>query len=320
VPRRHQFGAGVLQYIDCLPPPRYHPFSLTRARVRSLSRMLPCAHAVLKAGGIATEALFSMRTIVSLGLEERFEQRYSASLAGARRATVKNMGAFGVAVGFALSAYLVMTVVAIIYGAFALSREMEKSAFDFIVPCTEAWCAGNANHYCAKLGTNILVSNQTSPCRASDGVRLCWSAALLLLAYPPCPLSVCLSVCACVCVCVFVCVCVCVCARAYVFVCACAHAPWHATLPARAPVSALSARSHTNTQTHNSCRRSGCLVVLRQPLNKLVSRPLGLPAMPTSACLCRQACVDRHLLLPVYHQHASVSSCSKLCFCVYRLC
>ena len=135
--------------------------------------MLTYAHAVLKAGGIATEALFSMRTIVSLGLEERFEQRYSASLAGARRATVKNMGAFGVAVGFALSAYLVMTVVAIIYGAFALSREMEKSAFDFIVPCTEAWCARNSSHYCAKLGTNILVLNQTSPCRASDGVGLC---------------------------------------------------------------------------------------------------------------------------------------------------
>ena len=155
-----------------------------------------------------------MRTVVSLGLEERFEQRYSASLAGARHATVKNMGAFGVAVGFALSAYLVMTVVAIIYGAFALSREMEKSAFDFIVPCTEAWCAGNSNHYCAKLGTNILVLNQTSPCRASDGVRLCWSASAVGL---PLLASVCLSVCLCLRVRVRVRVqCVCVCARACV--------------------------------------------------------------------------------------------------------
>ena len=164
-----------------------------------------------------------MRTVVSLGLEERFEQRYSASLAGARRATVQNMGAFGVAVGFALSAYLVMTVVAIIYGAFTLSREMEKSAFDFIVPCTEAWCAGNSNHYCAKLGTNVLLLNQTSPCRASDGVRLCWSASAFGL---PLLASVCLSVCLCLRVRVHVhvrvrvqFVCVCLCARACVCVC-----------------------------------------------------------------------------------------------------
>ena len=170
------------------------PASLMMYLVEHGAKIVSSAYG--KAGGIATEALFSMRTIVSLGLEERFEQRYSSSLAGARRATVKNMAAFGVSVGCALSAYLVMMVVAIIYGAFTLSQEMEKSEFDFIVPCREPWCGERTdNYYCAELGSNKLVSNQTWPCSAED------------------------KVCLCVCVCVCVCVCMPVCMPVPVFLC-----------------------------------------------------------------------------------------------------
>ena len=34
-----------------------------------------------RAGGLATECLFSMRTITSLGVESLFEERYKAALA-----------------------------------------------------------------------------------------------------------------------------------------------------------------------------------------------------------------------------------------------
>ena len=82
-----------------------------------------------QAGGVATEALFAVRTVVSLGIEDQFEKRYNSSLGGARKATVRNMTAFGVSVGMALSAYLIMMAVAIIYGAFTLAGEMDKSEF-----------------------------------------------------------------------------------------------------------------------------------------------------------------------------------------------
>ena len=78
---------------------------------------------------MATEALFAVRTVVSLGIEDQFEKRYNSSLGGARKATVRNMTAFGVSVGMALSAYLIMMAVAIIYGAFTLAGEMDKSEF-----------------------------------------------------------------------------------------------------------------------------------------------------------------------------------------------
>ncbi|MGB1605984.1 MAG: ABC transporter transmembrane domain-containing protein, partial [Promethearchaeia archaeon] len=64
-----------------------------------------------QAGGVATEALFAVRTVVSLGIEDQFEKRYNSSLGGARKATVRNMTAFGVSVGMALSAYLIMMAV-----------------------------------------------------------------------------------------------------------------------------------------------------------------------------------------------------------------
>ena len=68
------------------------------------------------AGGIATECLFSMRTMVALGIEERFHGHYRAAFAKVRRVTIVNQSCFMCSVGMTLSAYLVMVAVAVMYG------------------------------------------------------------------------------------------------------------------------------------------------------------------------------------------------------------
>ena len=49
--------------------------------------------AYAKAGGTATECLFSMRTIAALGIEETFEGRYKSALGRVRRTTILNASA-----------------------------------------------------------------------------------------------------------------------------------------------------------------------------------------------------------------------------------
>jgi len=114
-----------------------------------------------QAGGAATEALFSMRTVVSLGLEKHFERKYGTSLSPVRKANVRIQTGFGFAAGCALSAYLVMMGVAIVYGAFRLAGEMEDSAFDLVMPVGD----GTFYHYC-ETNKNLSVAMGSS---AVDG-------------------------------------------------------------------------------------------------------------------------------------------------------
>ena len=87
-----------------------------------------------KAGGIATEALFSMRTVAAFGVEEKFEQRYTKAVSGASHASTMNSLVMGVNIGCIFSAYLFMMVAAVAYGGLQLAGEMERSQFNFIVP------------------------------------------------------------------------------------------------------------------------------------------------------------------------------------------
>lgn len=57
------------------------------------------ANAYGKAGGIATECLFSMRTITALGVESTFQSRYTTALGKVRRTTVVNQTVFMAAGG-----------------------------------------------------------------------------------------------------------------------------------------------------------------------------------------------------------------------------
>ena len=101
-----------------------------------------------RAGGIAAESLFSMRTITSLGIEEHFGGRYRAALVKVRRVTVVNQTLFSASVGVTLVAYLVMVVVAVLYGSFRLAAEIEASQFPLVVQ--DPVFGTNVDvHYCA---------------------------------------------------------------------------------------------------------------------------------------------------------------------------
>merc|ERR1740138_1502226 len=92
--------------------------------------------AYAKAGGIATESLFSMRTIVSLGIETDFVNRYQGALVKVRRTTIVNNTLLYFSGGLTLSSYLVMMGVAIVYGSYRLAGEMEWSSFPLVVTAT----------------------------------------------------------------------------------------------------------------------------------------------------------------------------------------
>ena len=102
--------------------------------------------AYARAGGIASETLFSMRTVTSLGIETKFAERYRASLSHVRRVTVVNQTLFQFSVGLFLASYLVMVVVAVIYGSFRLAHEIDSSAFDLVVRDP---ASGYDVYYCA---------------------------------------------------------------------------------------------------------------------------------------------------------------------------
>ena len=95
------------------------------------SKMITKAYGV--AGGIATECLFSMRTIVSFGIEPAFEKRYNGALSSVHRTTIINATLLMGSGGLILSSYLIMMATAVVYGAYRLSGEMEDSSFPLAV-------------------------------------------------------------------------------------------------------------------------------------------------------------------------------------------
>ena len=117
------------------------------------------AKAYATAGGAATESLFSMRTVASLGIEQAFIGRYKQALSSVRRVKVRNDAVIMCTGGMALSAYLFMMAAAILYGAFMLAREIERSSFDFIVNDP---ASGSDVHYCADAAGQLLNLSATS--------------------------------------------------------------------------------------------------------------------------------------------------------------
>jgi len=123
------------------------------------------ANAYANAGGTATECLFSMRTITSLGIERQYERRYASSLYGVRKVAVIATTMLMMFAGLALAVYLVMMIVAILFGAFQLASEVENSEFPLVVPGSDG-----DNHYCAdgtRSGTPCAVPFIMSCARAN---------------------------------------------------------------------------------------------------------------------------------------------------------
>lgn len=118
------------------------------------------------AGGVATECLFSMRTITSLGIEKQYSERYTSSLYAVRRVTVIATSMLMMFAGLALASYLVMMAVAIIFGSFQLANELETSQFPLVVPSTAPGTPVNY-HYCSD-ARGLYAGNYTLgvPCAA----------------------------------------------------------------------------------------------------------------------------------------------------------
>lgn len=104
-----------------------------------------------------------MRTIVSLGIEQKFADRYTVALAKVRKTAIINVAALYFSGGLALSSYLIMMAVAIVFGSYTLAAEMEASAFDMIVPITTASGDTATAYYCAD-AMGALVNISYSPC------------------------------------------------------------------------------------------------------------------------------------------------------------
>ena len=125
--------------------------------------------AYAQAGGIATECLFSMRTVASLGVEEKFASRYQKSLNKVRSTTIRNATAFNGFAGMALSAYLIMMAAGVVYGGYRLAGELEDSRFPytFVDPVTST-----TMHVCAdgSVSTEACTTPFYMSCQAADAI------------------------------------------------------------------------------------------------------------------------------------------------------
>jgi len=131
------------------------------------SKMITKAYGV--AGGIATECLFSMRTIVSFGIEPAFEKRYNGALSSVHRTTIINKTLLMGSGGLILSSYLIMMATAVVYGAYRLSGEMEDSSFPLAVNGS-VYSSGLPNgtdattYYCADASGALAGVSIGAPC------------------------------------------------------------------------------------------------------------------------------------------------------------
>ena len=93
-----------------------------------------------KAGGLATEALFAMRTISALGLEDSFIERYSKSLSAARAAMITSRCQLGICTGVLFSTFILLQAAGFSYGGFQFSDELSRSSYEYNVNRTQEIC------------------------------------------------------------------------------------------------------------------------------------------------------------------------------------
>jgi len=123
------------------------------------------ADAYAGAGGVASEVLSSIRTVASLGLEERSLQRYDANLANAERAAIRlSTKIFAALSTMNASVYYVMAS-GILLACQLLVSEYRDTTVDY----TEL--LGDARNYCAEScdSYDLFLVNTTQPDQA-DGV------------------------------------------------------------------------------------------------------------------------------------------------------
>ena len=106
------------------------------------------------ADGLATEALFAMRTVAALGIERHFTEGYSASLVAATKVHARISPLVGFTGGTALSSFLWLLVTGFLAGGFFAAAEMDRSSFTYTqtylntsldANVTYTWCAYSSN-------------------------------------------------------------------------------------------------------------------------------------------------------------------------------
>ena len=85
------------------------------------------------AGGTATEALFAMRTIASLGIEKVFLHKYETQLVLARRVAMRIAPWTGFTTGLTFSSFIILMIVGFLYGGLTLANEVEASSFSYVL-------------------------------------------------------------------------------------------------------------------------------------------------------------------------------------------
>jgi len=92
------------------------------------------------AGGVATEALFAMRTVSSLGTEAIFRDRFSSSLGLAKVVDIKTRSMLGFAAGVLFSAILLLQAAGFMFGGIIFAAEMDASSYEYSVSASYPNC------------------------------------------------------------------------------------------------------------------------------------------------------------------------------------
>lgn len=88
------------------------------------------------AGAIASEALSSMRTVASFGLERVVAERYERKLARAERFGISFVWQAGLAMSVLVASIAVMMCSGLLYGGLSVAREQKGSVFQYAVDMT----------------------------------------------------------------------------------------------------------------------------------------------------------------------------------------
>eukprot|EP00962_Isochrysis_galbana_P054222 scaffold25750_cov146-Isochrysis_galbana.AAC.1 len=102
----------------------------------ALSAGARIADAYAAAGAVASEAIGSMRTVASLGLERTAAARYESRLGRAERFGIAFVWQAGLAMSLMVASIAVMMCAGLLYGGLGVAAEQQATAFEYAVDVT----------------------------------------------------------------------------------------------------------------------------------------------------------------------------------------
>eukprot|EP00324_Dicrateria_rotunda_P003478 CAMPEP_0206155768 /NCGR_PEP_ID=MMETSP1474-20131121/2375_1 /ASSEMBLY_ACC=CAM_ASM_001110 /TAXON_ID=97495 /ORGANISM="Imantonia sp., Strain RCC918" /LENGTH=537 /DNA_ID=CAMNT_0053554537 /DNA_START=50 /DNA_END=1660 /DNA_ORIENTATION=- len=122
------------------------------------------------AGGLATDVLYSMRTVASLGAERMFSDRFEAILDLTAKDDWRQSFSAGFSTACAFSCFLLLQAVGYLYGGVMYANEIRDSGFDYVVPTTAEVASSPAlintsSVYCASADNSLAYIAVNTSCR-----------------------------------------------------------------------------------------------------------------------------------------------------------